>query len=290
MTEVEEGTSLLEGVSTKEQAVVEVGSSEMDSSLLLDKISGRMQPEGKVLTGVEEGTSLLEEVSTEKHTVVVSSEMDSFMGLDGSSGEIQPEGKELSNVKGSDVFLDSASVQPPDGSVAGSVPTEVQQEVEIHSDHITSETTIVPLRFEDAEEMEVNVDEFDSPSLPSAVTDVFAEEDPLFQIHLHPEPSSLLASPVMSTFHTPPRKAKKHKKAKRKENTPPLRDINNNKRKSEVFTDGPTETKRLRSSPKDLAEDMCSAIQQNHIRLWPLRSMNFRGRWCNHITPINTWM
>ena len=57
LTEVEEGTSLLEGVSTKEEAVVEVGSSEMDSSLLLDKISGMMQPEGKVLTGVEEGTS-----------------------------------------------------------------------------------------------------------------------------------------------------------------------------------------------------------------------------------------
>ena len=65
LTEIEEGTSLLEGVSTKEQAVVEVGSREMDSSLLLDTISGRMQPEGKVLTGVEEGTSLLEEVSTE---------------------------------------------------------------------------------------------------------------------------------------------------------------------------------------------------------------------------------
>ena len=42
-----------------------------------------------------------------------------------------------------------------------------------------------------------------------------------------------------------------------------MRDINNNKRKSEVSTDGPTETNHLRSSPKDLAEDMCSAIQQN---------------------------
>ena len=30
-----------------------------------------------------------------------------------------------------------------------------------------------------------------------------------------------------------------------------------------MFNDGPTETKRLMSSPKDLAEDMCSAIQQN---------------------------
>ena len=58
--------------------------------------------------------------------------------------------------------------------------------------------------------MEVNVEEFGSPSLLSAVTDVFAEEDPLaVQIHLHPEPSSLLASPVMSMIHTPPRKAKK---------------------------------------------------------------------------------
>ena len=102
----------------------------------------------------------------------------------------------------------------------------MQQEVEIHSDHITSEATIVPLRFEDAEEMEVNVEELGSPSLPSAVTDVFAEEDLLaVQIHLHPEPSSLLASPVMSMIHTPPRKAKKHKNAKRK-------DMNNNKRKS----------------------------------------------------------
>ena len=153
-------------------------------------------------------------------------------GLDGSSGEIQPEGKGFSNVKGSEVFLDSDSVQPPDGIVAGSIPTEVQQEVEIHSDHITSEATIVPLRFEDAEEMEVNVEEFGSPSLPSAVADVFAEEGPLaVQIHLHPEPSSLLASPEMSILHTPPRKAKKHKKAKMKENTPPLRDVNNNKRK-----------------------------------------------------------
>ena len=110
------------------------------------QVDGFAEIQFEVFTGVDEGTSLLEEVSTEKQTVVVSSEIDSFMGSDGSSGEIQPEGKELSNVKGSDVFLDSASVQPLDGIVAGSVPTEVQQEVEIHSDDITSEATIVPLR------------------------------------------------------------------------------------------------------------------------------------------------